>query len=419
MVIAIIAILAAILFPVFSKAREKARQTTCTSNQKQIATATMMYIQENEERLPGEDFWSVVDGASGKILICPTAGKKVARAYGYNAFIAGKGLGEIPVPEDVCLTADTVADLADGLLAFADDFDMRHAGGMISSYVDGHVVYGKSMPVLAVGTTSIVSEIPANATRGAQAYWSPAGTAQQQSDAEAAMLAAGFVANPTGVTPLMTNQEGFCWFYLGNNLVNQGHFAQDDTHLYTGSYIGIRGGTGPGYAAMDKVGLALEGGAESKGFIFSAEKAFSFIDYAESLNTAFTIAFLNSDNVVVASLSGLRTDSVNTMTLKSGSNSETMKSITANEHSVTQRGNYIVDVPAKPQFFQLDASGLSFIFYGGKLSCVAGGKSATINVGTGNYKKIDKVRFQVGDAARADSTKSCLVLFNPNFDQIL
>jgi prepilin-type N-terminal cleavage/methylation domain-containing protein len=36
-VIAIIAILAAILFPVFARAREKARQTTCTSNQRQIA----------------------------------------------------------------------------------------------------------------------------------------------------------------------------------------------------------------------------------------------------------------------------------------------------------------------------------------------------------------------------------------------
>lgn len=48
-VIAIIAILAAILFPVFAQAREKARQTTCTSNMKQLATASMMYIQDYDD----------------------------------------------------------------------------------------------------------------------------------------------------------------------------------------------------------------------------------------------------------------------------------------------------------------------------------------------------------------------------------
>ena len=37
-VIAIIAILAAILFPVFSKAREKARQAKCTSNLPKISS---------------------------------------------------------------------------------------------------------------------------------------------------------------------------------------------------------------------------------------------------------------------------------------------------------------------------------------------------------------------------------------------
>jgi prepilin-type N-terminal cleavage/methylation domain-containing protein/prepilin-type processing-associated H-X9-DG protein len=51
-VIAIIAILAAILFPVFARAREKARQSSCASNLKQIGLATMMYVQDYDERFP-------------------------------------------------------------------------------------------------------------------------------------------------------------------------------------------------------------------------------------------------------------------------------------------------------------------------------------------------------------------------------
>jgi len=51
-VIAIIAILAAILFPVFSKAREKARQTSCLSNMKQIALAADMYTTDYDECYP-------------------------------------------------------------------------------------------------------------------------------------------------------------------------------------------------------------------------------------------------------------------------------------------------------------------------------------------------------------------------------
>src|SRR5512138_1083752 len=51
-VIAIIAILAAILFPVFAKAREKARQATCTSNEKQLGLAVMQYVQDYDETYP-------------------------------------------------------------------------------------------------------------------------------------------------------------------------------------------------------------------------------------------------------------------------------------------------------------------------------------------------------------------------------
>ena len=51
-VIAILAILAAALFPVFAQAREKARQTACLSNLRQIGTAMNLYLQDYDERLP-------------------------------------------------------------------------------------------------------------------------------------------------------------------------------------------------------------------------------------------------------------------------------------------------------------------------------------------------------------------------------
>jgi prepilin-type N-terminal cleavage/methylation domain-containing protein/prepilin-type processing-associated H-X9-DG protein len=53
-VIAIISILAAILFPVFAKAREKARQTTCASNQRQIGIGLTMYVQDYDDHYPQE-----------------------------------------------------------------------------------------------------------------------------------------------------------------------------------------------------------------------------------------------------------------------------------------------------------------------------------------------------------------------------
>ncbi len=51
-VIAIIAILAAILFPVFSRVREKARQSQCLSNVRQISLAVQQYNQDYDERFP-------------------------------------------------------------------------------------------------------------------------------------------------------------------------------------------------------------------------------------------------------------------------------------------------------------------------------------------------------------------------------
>ena len=51
-VIAIITILASILFPVFARARENARRSACQSNLKQIGLGLMQYVQDYDERMP-------------------------------------------------------------------------------------------------------------------------------------------------------------------------------------------------------------------------------------------------------------------------------------------------------------------------------------------------------------------------------
>jgi prepilin-type N-terminal cleavage/methylation domain-containing protein/prepilin-type processing-associated H-X9-DG protein len=51
-VIAIIAILAAMLLPALAKARQKAYQSNCVGNTKQIATAIIMYQGDNKDHYP-------------------------------------------------------------------------------------------------------------------------------------------------------------------------------------------------------------------------------------------------------------------------------------------------------------------------------------------------------------------------------
>lgn len=57
-VIAIIAILAAMLLPALSKAREKARSIACVNKLKQMGLATTMYANDNNYMLPPQSIYS-------------------------------------------------------------------------------------------------------------------------------------------------------------------------------------------------------------------------------------------------------------------------------------------------------------------------------------------------------------------------
>ncbi len=191
-VVAIIAVLAAILFPVFASAREKARQTSCLSNLKQIGMAWLLYAQDSDEVVCpsyyySEDFrfetaWDfrmdsghIVDGKpaweygllgpytkSGVLHNCPSFdGNGWGRpytGYAYNAtYIGGDILAEIPACTlaQINSPAETAVFAEGGFgkpvaaqnylrapsekLFMAGKVHFRHLGAASVAYADGHV----------------------------------------------------------------------------------------------------------------------------------------------------------------------------------------------------------------------------------------------------------------------------------------
>ncbi|OIO97189.1 MAG: hypothetical protein AUJ92_04150 [Armatimonadetes bacterium CG2_30_59_28] len=173
----IIAILAAILFPVFARAREKARTASCQSNLKQIELAAMMYAQDYDETLPSTyrgiypaavDPWdSAAHGFVGpyirnsQILVCPSNGR--ARSYASNQAGPHPMNGRVRMAE-IAKPAETIS-FADGYIPPAPDYNAGnvccalsqgqtaqttkdqnmniHSGGKNYGFVDGHVKWMK------------------------------------------------------------------------------------------------------------------------------------------------------------------------------------------------------------------------------------------------------------------------------------
>ena len=129
-VIAIIAILAAMLLPALSKARERARATKCTSNLRHLGTIFAMYTDANEGYLPHA--W--VDAAThptvwfkaiqhtgtgsltelNKMLLCPSSQGEEMKSpllsgvsTGLNYYAGACKITIVKVPTSVVLLSET------------------------------------------------------------------------------------------------------------------------------------------------------------------------------------------------------------------------------------------------------------------------------------------------------------------------
>ncbi len=142
-VIAIIAILAAILFPVFSRARDKAHQTTCLSNQRQLVSVILMSAQDHEETLPlSGTVWTDIK-VDADVLKCPNEDGRKGNTYGYTESLSGKAIGAVNDPVTEAVTADyDVWGGSKNLLSTSADISYRHdATRYIVSFLDGHAAF--------------------------------------------------------------------------------------------------------------------------------------------------------------------------------------------------------------------------------------------------------------------------------------
>ncbi len=132
----LVAILAAILFPVFAKARGNARLASCESNVKQLSLGLVQYEQDNDEKFPpsAAAYKDVLAPyiKTDSVFHCP-ADEGGGVDYALNTNLQGIGLEKLAHPEAVV----AVYEGKDQTL----DFRHEHDGAKVTvvGFVDGHV----------------------------------------------------------------------------------------------------------------------------------------------------------------------------------------------------------------------------------------------------------------------------------------
>ena len=114
-VVAIIAILASLLLPVLTKAKQRARTTNCISNYKQVGAALRMYVDDNLDWLPPGPAAAATQAEALDISECPIYGN-APWAKAWLPFYLAVYVGQ-PRPEEVAATNLLKVLLCPGYLA--------------------------------------------------------------------------------------------------------------------------------------------------------------------------------------------------------------------------------------------------------------------------------------------------------------
>ncbi len=130
----------AMLMPMLLRAKEKAQQTSCLSNLKQLCTAFLMYTADFDEALPGEQWVEDIEPYhhSNALLRCPSR-PELPVAYAMNEKLLGAKLGDIQRPAETILVFESNLG-GDSPVGFPVDVPEEgvHSGGINCGFVDGH-----------------------------------------------------------------------------------------------------------------------------------------------------------------------------------------------------------------------------------------------------------------------------------------
>jgi len=133
--------MAAILFPVFAKARAKANQITCLSNLKCVSLSLRSYSMDYDGYYPPASRWNeavLSEHAKKSNLICPAADRNDVPSYALSSDLAGKIADKVTLPATTVLVFDSFpgANQAGGPALLCNPG--RHSDGNTIVFADGH-----------------------------------------------------------------------------------------------------------------------------------------------------------------------------------------------------------------------------------------------------------------------------------------